>query len=445
MNEYAFWKVPRGKTRRNKAAPNDLLSKIGKMASVQADGGIMYPMNSFMMKQPHDIVSALVIIEDKDGNVLNERDTQILVSNAIAHEIRANRNKKPVVADDLLLAIDELAKKYFALSPTQYITITSLSTESLPAKSIRINGCVISSLKKRGPKYPIPSFPTQKELRQQIDERLENTDDYLTIKIKSHGRSVHEGAENAIEALDLLRGLWTLFGTRGSTSMTFPKPLSKSIGVLQRGPVHTLHLPSGQLADDVVWIQEDYSKDTSLYDPNESEWEKIERERKWAVRQLKKLKYGKELTDLILRYINAIDQSNLEVSFLHMWSILEAVTNKIGAGYDDVIKRASWVSIDPTESKNFLSYLRLRRNKLVHAANSDDNKTLVAYMIKNIVEPHLVYLLKRAFKVNSIEEYGDFLDKPTNVDALKKRREALELNSIKEIEELDMAIMFQES
>ena len=104
-----------------------------------------------------------------------------------------------------------------------------------------------------------------------------------------------------------------------------------------------------------------------------------------------------------------------------MWSILERMTDTIGAKYDETIERATWRFDDRGAAKELLGHLRFRRNQYVHAAKSGEKPDQVAYMLKRFVELHLWTLIRNDFRITSFRGYGDFLRLPTNAGVLKER------------------------
>src|SRR5207249_1972975 len=90
-------------------------------------------------------------------------------------------------------------------------------------------------------------------------------------------------------------------------------------------------------------------------------------------------------------------------------------------------RRAVWpYSKDqrPT-AKETLEALRHRRNLYVHSGRGSEEPDQVAYLIKSIVDPHLVKLIQNEFGVGSLKEYGDFLALPTDLDTLEERHRTL--------------------
>jgi hypothetical protein len=76
-------------------------------------------------------------------------------------------------------------------------------------------------------------------------------------------------------------------------------------------------------------------------------------------------------------------------------------------------------------AKETLEALRHRRNQYVHSGRVGEGSDQVAYLIKSLVDPHLVKLIQNPFGVTSLKDYGAFLDLPTDPSALEEHRRML--------------------
>jgi hypothetical protein len=244
---------------------------------------------------------------------------------------------------------------------------------------------------------------------------------YHLVAVSTEGRSSFEAVANAMDALSLLRGLWSLFATYGSWSFSFGSPKRHPIGVIHTGPIHTLHLPDGKPAEDeVYWFDKHYIEDR-LY--TRKELNEIDKHRRWAVRKLTALPHKREVEDILIRYADALDQGDSDIAFLKMWGILEKITNTIGARYDDTIERTMSIysAHDRQLAKELLECPRFRRNQYVHAGESTQASDQVAYLVKSFLDPHLVRLINNLFKVSALEEYAEHLALPTDIGVLEER------------------------
>lgn len=417
---YVYWRTPEGRPHKgndSKHAPTALLAAIGESASVTSDGGVGWKDLSFLRHRT-PIRSAIIIL-DGDGRELNEVDTWIISHSAIDAVIKQSGTGRPVDPSKLLLEADKLAANHFRKQLAKYVLVTSLSIESFPATRVRMHGCEISPLRTRGVRFPLPECLGRSRCEDAIARHLKSTQ-YHLVNVKTEGRSIHEAIDNALEALNLLRGLWTLFATYGSWSLCLDGRRQKPVGVIHTGPVHTLHHANGTLAADFHWYDPDYKEDQPLFKP-EKGWSKIEANRRWTTTRLRHLAYRDDLKALIVRYATALDHSTMDVSFLQMWSILERITNTVGAKYDDTIRRAIRIYSDRNVAKEILESVRLRRNQYVHAAKSREGCDQAVYAVKQFVDSHLFMLIRNEFGVRSLEEYGEYLDLPTDTQVLKKQ------------------------
>jgi hypothetical protein len=209
--------------------------------------------------------------------------------------------------------------------------------------------------------------------------------------------------------------------------MSFGIPQRRPLGLIHAGPVHTLHFADGSPAEDrLYWYDPQYFGDRPLFKGDEK-WRDMEKKRLWAMKRLAGLRHRSDVEALLVRYAEALDQPSPDVAFLQLWSILEKVTGTIDANYDETIKRAVWwfSSPDRALARNLLESLRCRRNQYVHSGKPAQEGDQCAYLIKSFLDPHLLRLIENRFKLGSLEEYGEILRLPTDIDTLEKKRRRL--------------------
>ena len=422
---YAYWRKPDGtyhKGSDDKHAPTELLQEIGKSARVNPEGGVSFQLISLM--RPLLSVASRIVIIDPSDNELNGDHTQSLTSQALDSVILKQGGGKPVTATALLQAINTKAADHFRQPVADYVLVTSLSVKKLPISWVKIGDCKIFGLARRANKFPFPES-LQGPLGDSLLTQHVQATEYCPVRIKTNGRTTNEAVDKALDALNYLRGVWTLFASYGKVTLRFGAPRRDPIGVIHSGPVHTLHHPDGTLVNDGYWYDSDYVEDQRLFVPKNG-WERIEQNRRWAFKNIKKLPYRDDLVAILARYAVALDHSNLDLAFLQVWSILEKITDTIGGPYDKTIDRTIWMFTDRQVAKERLEHLRLRRNQYVHSARSSSGRQEDSYMVKSFVDPHLLSLIRNDFGVDSLEEYGEFLSLPTTVSVLKARRQMLD-------------------
>jgi len=408
--------MPNGRPYRGtdgKYAPVELLSAFGKISYVNSEGK-MCSTDFFIQRLIVGLKLASVVV-CHDGEELNEADAWTILKSALIDVVKKKGGKQPLNTNEVLKAADGKAADFFRTQKAQYLLVSSLSIESMPVTRVGIAGCWIESLLSRR-RYPYPAC-IRSDVYPEITRQIESSKGKL-VRVRTSGRTIYEAVDNALHALSLLRGLWLLFAIYKSWSI-FGTAQKKPIGVIHAGPVHTLHHLDGKLATKLFWYERGSSSRRELFQPRYG-WKMIEKHRRLAMRRLRRLPFRKDLEDLIIRYVNALDQSDHDVAFLQMWSILEKLTNTIGANYDKTLKRTVWLYNDRRIAREFLECARLQRNLYVHAAHSTEEPDQAAYLIKSFVDPHLVRLIRNDFGVTSLEEYGQLLSLPTDVKILKR-------------------------
>ena len=103
---------------------------------------------------------------------------------------------------------------------------------------------------------------------------------------------MHEAANNAFEALDIIRGLWNLFATRGRWTHRFGSSSQKPLGLIRKGHYHTLHHRNRQPIEDFFWYDLEYTGEREIFDPSKG-WDRIEKERKWALARIRRSPFGR--------------------------------------------------------------------------------------------------------------------------------------------------------
>ncbi len=418
---YVFWRIPTGaayKGEDNKHAPKDLLADIGRSASINTEGSVSWGDMSFLRFQ--QAVLGSVVVLDPNRQELNGHDANSIVRSAMLALIKRCGGKSAIDSATLLHEADKGAASYFRKRQRDFYLVTSLPVQAFPAKQIVIDTCRVTPLRSRD-RYPVPDA-LRYELAREGNHSKARRNRHQLVRVKTAGRSIFDAADRALEALSLLSGLWNLLGTYGSWSISSGPQRRKPLGVIHVGPFHTLHTADGKPVDDLYWYEPDYAEHQEPFQPRRG-WDGIEKKRRWAMRRLRQSPYHRDLRRLIVRYSAALSKPDPNVAFLQMWSILESITNTVGARYEDTVHRATWVFPDGGLARDVLQYLRCYRNQYVHAARSDDHRDQIAQLIKSFIDPHLLCLLRNDLRLQSLEEYAACLSLPTSIDELKRRRE----------------------
>jgi len=134
------------------------------------------------------------------------------------------------------------------------------------------------------------------------------------------GRSVSEAHEGAIKALDGLRGIWNLFLNRRSSwriSNELPRPVNRIL----LGPIQTMHLSNGKLAEENFWYDPGYMGPLGRVNLSADERLAILKFEKFLRAQIRQSKDRARIEEFIVRYCRSLDDRNLQTSFLNLWTL----------------------------------------------------------------------------------------------------------------------------
>lgn len=419
---YVFWKTPAGKPHRSndgKHAPYHLLAELGKTSFINNDGGVSWPGTNIW--RWHAAIQSTFVVRN-DNEEINDTDSWRIMQKGIIAAITKLGGSKPIRPNDVLEEADRIAAEHIRIEKTPYILVTSLSVASLPWKTLRINGCTIRALKNRGRRYPMPSHAAHlgEEFTQYLNSSL-----HSSIRINTLGRTPAEAIETATTALDVVRGVWNLRLTYGSWTIRGGITRDEPLGEIHAGPVYSLHYPDGHLVDDTFIYDQGFIRGPKILAANSCL--KSEAGRRWLMTRMRLVPYRRELEKLMVRYAIALDHADYDVTFLKLWSLLERVTNTVGDRYDKTIKRTVWGWAGRKLAIDVLESVRLHRNEYVHAATSRENRDQITFLMKSFLDPHLLRLVRNDFKVRTIEEYGNFLQLPSNVMAVEEKMDMYRL------------------
>lgn len=342
--------------------------------------------------------------------IIPEMDRRDVISRAITSV--ASRGK--ISASSIKNEISKLKDAYIRQPQKQYILLTSLSVDYHNLITRRkISDCTIFLSKSLPKKFNRDTIPT-------TFEKPPLT--YTTVKISVKALSQSAAVQDALHAVDLLRGIWNLFFNhrilRSSTSGR-----TKPVNPILLGPIHTLHNPDGSLATETFWYEPDYIEPIKCKNL-EKELQDFIKYEKMIRKNLIKLPIGyrKDVEEGIIRYVQALDSRDFHKSYLRLWGVLEYLTNTSEKdSYAVTIKRASFMYEDRDYHFNILQHLRSHRNQATHQGENVVLIGLLLFQLKRYVESLLYFHNINAFKFKSLGEAVNFLDLPYEPTVLKDR------------------------
>jgi len=305
----------------------------------------------------------------------------------------------------------------FLRSPIQpYVLVSSASIEYHEYLApVTLPGVTISFLEHRPSKFVLPVNQGQP-----VEHNVPFHQTHVTVEVAA--RDPLEAADVAFSHLTLLRGIWNLFlNRRTEMRISFGGGHGRHpVNQIVPGPLHSVHQPDGGLAlNDRWWVSPDLegirpAPLSQAYKPLK-EFERTVRNR------LNNAAIGTDLTRLLTLYCGACDEPQLSSSYLSLWAVLEQITGTAKASYEDLLRRASFFSIDPLFDRAVLEYLRNQRNGMVHHGSSIDDPERIVYQLKHYVEYGLTFLLRNARRFRTVEEFRQLMDLPPDTELLRER------------------------
>ena len=271
-------------------------------------------------------------------------------------------------------------------------------------------------------------LPERFTFPEKIEKLLNDEDDYkkvfpdkfyhLRVHVKAH--SPRKAFDQALLRADEIRAIWNLALNYKMDRFFFNS--RKPYNEIVYGPFHTLHLESGKSAIGGFWKNETWCDSVRAYRLNDSTYGKLKHFEQFARKGLKKCLFRKDIEIALVLYVRALDEPNPMTSVQKLWSVLEIMTGKLRKN-DDVIRRATFHSIDRKYHKEQLDIIRKARNRLVHDGEEKDDQYALHYVrkLKMSIDHLLVFLLKHGSKFSSLYDFGWYLALPVEKQLIRRR------------------------
>jgi len=186
------------------------------------------------------------------------------------------------------------------------------------------------------------------------------------------------------------------------------------------GPIHTIHDEKGKAVSDIWWFQLEYTGPARSVDV-QKDIDKIYKFTANVRRRLKKILYPGDIEKAIRRYCSALDNNNLDESFLKLWGVLEFLTDNDGDKNRRIVNQASFLFSDREYHKAVLGNLKTFRNIMVDSVSERHDIENYVYQLKSYVEQLLAFHLANKYRFENIRHASDFLELPSDIDLLNFR------------------------
>lgn len=331
--------------------------------------------------------------------------------------------KGKITTKGLLSEIGNLESQYIKRPLQKYNLVTSISVNRVcKLKRKKIHGCTISFC----PFLPKVYEEGISRIIQHASHSItgEIPTDYMHVKVSVSAKSYDEAADKALDALDLIRGIWNFFENR-SHYMRISSGKRNPVNKYILGPLHTLHKPDGKLATENWWYDPEYVYQIRPYDPSRV-IEKLYRFESSVRKLIHKSEYSSEINTAILRYARALDLTSWKDAFLRLWIVLEHLTGMSrNDHYKVVVRRAAFVFRGEKHARQVLNHLKDHRNRTVHSGSENHDIEACMYQLKRFVEALIGFHLRNKYGFKSLADASRVLGLPCDRQELRKKRKDL--------------------
>jgi hypothetical protein len=348
-----------------------------------------------------------------------EAERRRIVYGSVFAMAQANKLTKEAA---IIAEISKRENEYLRQPQKQFVLVTSLSIryfKSLTPKQVH------------GAKITFSSYLPKYFDRADLLERAQHNGvtppprDYTQVRISVRGRSDYEAVTLALDAFDLIRGIWnialnhTLVGRSGSGKIT---PVNRIIP----GPIHTLHEPKGKPATDTYWHEPSFPNPAFNAFYVQGDWKQVQEIENEMRTRLAKKSYRADIEDAIRGYTRALDLRDFNTAFLALWGLLEKLTSTLLDTYKITIRRTLFLFQEREYHQQILNHLRNYRNRAVHAGEETEEIETLLIQLKFYVEQLLFFHIYNKLGFSSMPEAAEFMDLPHDTSVLKKQIKLLE-------------------
>lgn len=328
-----------------------------------------------------------------------------------------------LTAEKVIAEISKGENSFIESLPRRFILATSLSIRHFKSLGSRqIHGVRITFSPFLPRRFDRSSL-LRRALRQGVSEPPR---EYTQVRISLKARSEFEAANLALDAFDLVRGIWNIalnYTLTGRMSGGVLSGKMEPVNQILPGPLHTLHLPSGTLATETYWYEPSVLNQQRFTAIDlKSKWNRILKVENDTRRALTSIAYKANLEDALRAYTRALDLSDFNAAFLALWRVLEKLTLCEG-DYRAARRRVLFLinAQERTFHEQILRHLKDYRNRAVHAGEETEEIETLVFQLKSYVERLLFFHLHNNMGFSNMKETMEFLDLPPGTPTLKKK------------------------
>ncbi|WP_313054556.1 hypothetical protein [Stenotrophomonas cyclobalanopsidis] len=392
--------------------PVPQLARINDARNLSKDGTVSFRGIGIQ----EDIETLISMIEFP--SVANHLDHSELIWSAIS------KKYEKLDSTNTLTGLNEEITRINSRKTKIYSVITSISASSnaLPSK-IKTNLATIHFYKKG---IPRKFKDSRRKLEKTHQTNIPHTPDhYCWTRIEIEGKSPERAMQQALRELSFVRGVFATYTNFEMESSFWGSTNYSPINRIRTGGLHSIHDKSGEASVDTLWYDPDFKAGKQFKPKNAPAWKKACFS---MIRRIGKSNYPEQISNALVLYANAFDESNQGTAFIKLWSALELMTTPSSpANYADIVRRCSFMHASGEYATQVLEHLREHRNGLVHRNESRGDPRIKCYQLQYYFRAAVHFYVQFGRKFSSLEEANRFLDLPTDPLIIKRSMDHLRL------------------
>ena len=167
--------------------------------------------------------------------------------------------------------------------------------------------------------------------------------DYRWVRVSVKARSAPAAAEEALDALSLLLGLWNLSLNAGTSRFSVGR--RRPVNPLGLAPVHSVHYLRGRPSGEEWWYEPDYVGPLQVRRLRDKAPRMVLNANKMR-RRLRVIPDNGRVEEAIRAYNKALNTADWSASFVRLWQALEVATNSAEGPRKVTVRRASFIYRD---------------------------------------------------------------------------------------------------
>ncbi|NIC05638.1 hypothetical protein [Billgrantia bachuensis] len=389
--------------------PQAILDKIESAKSVSADGRVSYSAFDY-----HENFASIFSLLDIPTVISSELDVDALVSKGLGRAAKAGVLTK----ESVIRCLNDAANDELATSERRYHLLTSLSMDdSLPFRRLSYRAVQVRVV---GDKYPKKYGSRREAIKFGSKGFSLEHKGYTKLIVSTKAKSVHGAASKALNGLDVIRALLSLFS---NSSMELMGDKYAPINKIRTGQVHTLHSDTGGPATEIFWFEPNFVQGKPY---RHKAPEVLRKNFSWSMGRLTSSSYRGAIEEALLRYVRALDEKDHNSAAIRLWGALESLASPGEARYDNIVKRCSFLFAEDDYHRQILEHLREFRNRSIHSGDQSEKAKTFCYQMQFYLRQLVLFHFHRVSDFASLDEANSFLDMPADGAVLRRQRRLID-------------------